>query len=123
MDHKDLDVWKKAVDYVVGIYEATKAFPKDEIYGLTSQLRRAAVSVPSNIAEGMARSSDKDTIRFIYVALGSLAEVETQIIIAGKLDYLTQDISGQLLDDTKVLRKMLIGLARYLKSKQNISDH
>ena len=81
------------------------------------------MSVPSNIAEGMARSSDKDTIRFIYVALGSLAEVETQIIIAGKLNYLTQDISEQLLDDTKVLRKMLMGLARYLKSKQNISDH
>jgi len=117
MDHKDLDAWKKGVDYVVEIYEATKVFPKDEIYGLTCQLRRAAVSVPSNIAEGMARSSDKDTIRFIYVALGSLAEVETQIIIAGKLNYLAQDVSVQLLDDTKVLRKMLIGLMKYLKNK------
>ena len=122
MDHKDLDAWKKGVDYVVEIYEATKVFPKDEIYGLTCQLRRAAVSVPSNIAEGMARSSDKDTIRFIYVALGSLAEVETQIIIAGKLNYLAQDVSVLLLDDTKLLRKMLMGLVRYLKSKQNISD-
>jgi len=117
MDHKDLDAWKKGVDYVVEIYEATKVFPKDEIYGLTCQLRRAAVSVPSNIAEGMARSSDKDTIRFIYVALGSLAEVETQIIIAGKLNYLAQDVSVLLLDDTKLLRKMLIGLMKYLKNK------
>jgi len=117
MDHKDLDVWKKSVNYVTEIYEATGAFPKDEIYGLTCQLRRAAVSVPSNIAEGTARSSDKETIRFMYVALGSLAEVETQIIIAGKLNYLNDDTVHQLLFDTKVLRKMLIGLIKYLKNK------
>jgi four helix bundle protein len=123
MDHKDLDVWKKSVNYVTEIYEATGAFPKDEIYGLTCQLRRAAVSVPSNIAEGTARSSDKETIRFMYVALGSLAEVETQIIIAEKLNYLNDDTVHQLLFDTKVLRKMLMGLVRYLKSKQNICDH
>ncbi len=123
MNHKDLDVWKKGVDYVVEIYEATRAFPKDEIYGLAHQIRRAAVSVPSNIAEGTARSSDKETIRFMYVALGSLAEVETQIIIAGELNYLSEEIVEQILGNTKVLRKMLMGLIRYLKNKQDLTDH
>lgn len=123
MDHKDLDVWKKSVNYVVEIYEVTRAFPRDEIYGLAHQIRRAAVSVPSNIAEGTARSSDKDTIRFIYVALGSLAEVETQIIIAGKLKYLSEETVEQILGNTKVLRKMLMGLIRYLKNKKHLTDH
>jgi len=123
VDHKDLDVWKKSVNYVVEIYEVTRAFPRDEIYGLAHQIRRAAVSVPSNIAEGTARSSDKDTIRFIYVALGSLAEVETQIIIAGKLKYLSEETVEQILGNTKVLRKMLMGLIRYLKNKKHLTDH
>jgi four helix bundle protein len=70
MDHKDLDVWKKSINFVTRIYRVTEPFPKTEIFGLVNQLRRAAVSIPSNIAEGAARSSDKEFIHFLYIALG-----------------------------------------------------
>ncbi|MCP4216111.1 MAG: four helix bundle protein, partial [bacterium] len=76
--HKDLKVWQEAVDFVVDIYNITKTFPKEELYGLVSQLRRAAVSVPSNIAEGAGRNTKKENNYFLYVAMGSLAEIETQ---------------------------------------------
>lgn len=80
--HESLDVWQKAVDFVVTIYEHTKAFPADERFGLTSQVRRAAVSIPSNIAEGAARQSNKEFIHFLTVAQGSCSEVETELLIA-----------------------------------------
>ena len=82
MNHKDLDVWKKSMDLVEAVYALTKSFPDDERFGLTNQIQRAAVSVPSNIAEGSARKSDKELIQFIYIALGSLSEIETQYLIA-----------------------------------------
>ena len=85
--HKDLDVWKKSVSLVTSIYEVTKTFPKDEIYGITNQIRRSAVSIPSNIAEGSARKGEKEFIQFLYISLGSLAELETQLIIANNLKY------------------------------------
>jgi four helix bundle protein len=78
MDHKDLDVWKKSMNLVVLIYDITSKFPSDERFGLTSQMRRAAVSIPSNIAEGAARKGDKEFIQFLMIALGSLSELETQ---------------------------------------------
>jgi four helix bundle protein len=78
MNHKDLDVWKKSMNLVVLIYDITSKFPSDERFGLTSQMRRAAVSIPSNIAEGAARKGDKEFIQFLMIALGSLSEVETQ---------------------------------------------
>jgi len=84
-NHKDLEVWKKSMDLVSNIYKITEPFPNKELYGLTNQIRRAAVSVPSNIAEGAARSSKKEFIQFLYIALGSLSELETQIIIANSL--------------------------------------
>jgi four helix bundle protein len=115
MDHKDLDVWQKAIDFVAKIYKITDLFPKTELYGLTNQLRRAAVSVPSNIAEGAARGSNKEFIQFLYIALGSLSETETQIIIAMKLGYIKEDASN--LSDIQTLRKMLTGLLKYLKNK------
>ena len=83
-NHKDLEVWKKSMDLVSNIYKITESFPNKEIYGLTNQIRRSAVSVPSNIAEGAARSSKKEFIQFLYIALGSLAELETQMIIASR---------------------------------------
>ena len=83
--HKDLDVWKLGIELVQEVYEVTKVFPKEEMYGLTSQIRRAAVSIPSNIAEGYARESIKELIRFLYISLGSLSELETQLIISIKL--------------------------------------
>lgn len=89
--HKDLDIWKMSIDLVTLVYQVTKNFPKDEVYGLTNQIRRAAVSIPSNIAEGSARASQKELIQFLYIALGSLAELETQFIIANNLGYISYD--------------------------------
>ncbi len=113
--HKDLDVWKKAIDLVVTIYKITDSFPKEEIYSLTNQLRRAAVSIPSNIAEGAARGSDKEFIHFLYIALGSLSEIETQIIIAKELGFIKDDKTT--LESLLFIRKMLLGLIKYLKRK------
>ncbi|PIS28912.1 four helix bundle protein [Candidatus Saganbacteria bacterium CG08_land_8_20_14_0_20_45_16] len=115
MDHKQLDAWKEGVKLVKEIYLLTRSFPKEELYGLTNQLRRAAVSIPSNIAEGSARQSDKEMIQFLYVALGSLSEVETQIIIAIELEYISnnEEINGNI---TKI-RKLIVGLIKYLKGK------
>ena len=84
--HKDLDIWKRRIEFVENIYEVTSSFPKEEVYGLISQIRRAAISYPSNIAEGAARFSKKEFVQYLYISLGSLSEVETQIIIADKLE-------------------------------------
>ena len=96
--HKDLEIWNLGVQLVEAIYRVTSTFPKEEIYGLISQIRRAAVSIPSNIAEGAARNSLKEFIQFLYVSLGSLSELETQIIISQKLGYL-QDQDTETLAD------------------------
>lgn len=112
-NHKDLKVWKKSLDLVDNIYRITEFFPNKEIYGLTNQLRRSAVSVPSNIAEGAARSSKKEFIQFLYIALGSLAELETQMIIASRLGYL--NTLDSLLNDVKLIQRLLNGLIYSLK--------
>jgi four helix bundle protein len=90
--HHDLRVWQEAIDLVEAIYDLTKRFPKTEIYGLISQMRRSAVSVPSNIAEGAARLSDREFIQFLGVARGSLSELETQITIAERLGYVVDPV-------------------------------
>ena len=89
--YRDLIAWRKAMDLVTDVYRATKGFPRDELYGLTNQLRRAAVSVPSNIAEGQARFFKKEFHHFLSHARGSLVEIETQLVIAQNLEYLTPD--------------------------------
>ncbi len=114
MNHKDLEAWKLSVNLVVKIYNITKQFPKEEMFGIVNQMRRAAISIPSNIAEGCARYSDKDTFRFIDMAFGSIAELETQLIIAEKLGYCK---SFDLLTDIDKLEKLLSGLKRHLKNK------
>jgi four helix bundle protein len=111
--HKDLEIWQRGIDFVSRIYLATKQFPKDEEYGLKSQMRRAAVSFPSNIAEGAARASKKEYTQFLHIALGSLSELETQLIIAEKLGYLQ---AGELLDEVETLRRKTLNLIRYMKS-------
>jgi four helix bundle protein len=115
MDHKDLDGWKKPIDFVTDIYSLSDTFPKSEMYGLVNQLRRAAVSIPGNIAEGAARQSDKEFIQYLYIELGSIAETETQLIIAENLKYMRykDTLSAKL----QSVRKMLLGLIKYLKNK------
>ena len=114
--HKDLDIWKRGIEFVRDIYKATGKFPREEVYGLTSQIRRSAVSYPSNIAEGAARSSKKEFIQFLYIALGSLSEAETQLIIAEKLQYLS---TAGLLQEVEALRRMTLNFIKYLKSKES----
>ena len=114
-DHKDLDVWKLAVDVVVDVYQLSKVFPREELFGLTNQVRRAAVSIPSNIAEGAARNTKKEFVQFLHVALGSASEVETQLIIAEKLGF-----EGNYKEPIeKVIRTkmMLNGLIRHYKDQ------
>jgi len=112
-NHKDLNVWKKSIDLVDIIYKITKSFPKEELYCLTSQIRRSAISVPSNIAEGAARSSKKEFIQFLYIALGSLSELETQIIIANRQGYLNN--LNSLVENIKVIQKLINGLIYSIK--------
>ncbi len=112
--YRDLEVWQKAMDLVVECYHITKDFPKREIYGLTSQLQRAAISIPSNIAEGRERQHTKEFIQHISIAYASLAELETHIQIAERLDYLTNNKAKQLLVRTSELGKMLNGLRKSL---------
>ena len=114
MDHKELDAWKVSVDLSVEIYSITKSFPKEEMFGLVQQIRRSAVSVPSNIAEGCARSSSKETIHFLYISLGSLAELETQMIISHKLDYIKE--VDEIIAKLSKVKQIILGLVRYLKT-------
>jgi len=109
--HKDLLVWQKAMDMVEEVYNLTKSMPYSELYGLTSQIRRAAVSVPSNIAEGAARSSNKEFLKFLYIALGSIAELETQLILAQRLNF----IDSIPLDILNEVKKLLIRLMKKIK--------
>jgi four helix bundle protein len=110
--YRELKVWQLGVDLALEIYRLTADFPKTEQYGLTSQLRRAAVSIPSNIAEGHARKTSREMQRFVNIAKGSLAELETQLIIAGELKLLTDDQLRQLLRMTEEESRMLSGLLR-----------
>ncbi len=114
--HKNLDVWKLGIELVKDIYKITKDFPDDEKFGIISQIRRSAVSIPSNIAEGAARNSNKDYIRFLYIALGSLSEIETQLIIAKELNF--SNGIGQLMKSVDIIRPKLLNLIKYLKSKE-----
>jgi len=114
--HKDLTVWKKSMNLVILIYKVTGKFPKEELFGLTSQMRRAAVSIPSNIAEGHGRHSEKEVIRFLYISLGSASELETQILLSNKLDFLNEEDFSQLNELNNEVLKMLASLIR---SKNN----
>ncbi|MBQ7453608.1 MAG: four helix bundle protein [Selenomonadaceae bacterium] len=89
-DHKDLIVWQKSMDLLVEVYRLVKKLPKEETYALSDQMRRAAVSIPSNIAEGRGRSSEKDYLRFLFIARGSSAELETQLLVCVRLDYINE---------------------------------
>lgn len=112
--YQDLVVWQRAVDLSVVIYGISKGFPSDERFGLTSQLRRASVSVASNIAEGCVRNSPKEFAQFLSIALGSMAELKTQMIIANKIGYVTEELYNPLLNKVDELGAMLNGLKKSL---------
>ena len=115
--YRELLVWQKAMDLVEAVYRATSCFPNTKIYGLTSQLRRAAVSIPSNIAEGQGRNTTRDFLHYLSVALGSLFEVETQISIAGRLDYVESEVEMKLLESAAEVGRLLNGLCNALNKK------
>ena len=115
--YRDLEVWQKAMRLVVECYKVTKEFPKHEIYGLSSQLQRAAVSIPANIAEGRERQHRKEFLQHISIANGSIAELETHIQIAERLSYLDKNQAKCLLDQTAEIGRMLNGLRNSLKKK------
>lgn len=104
------------MDFVTMLYKVTTNFPKEEIYGLTNQMRRAAVSIPSNIAEGAARQSNKEYIQFLYIALRSIAEIETQMIIANNLSFIDDESFELLVKDRDEIGRMLYELIRFRKS-------
>ena len=116
--YRDLLVWQKALELAVKTYDFSSQFPKSEIYGLTSQLRRASVSVPSNIAEGYGRGSRKEYVHFLFVAQGSLKELETQTILAQQLAFASSESSNELLGSSEIVGKMLGSLIRSLRAKQ-----
>ena len=113
--HKRLDVWSRSIDLTVEIYRLSENFPKSEIYGLTGQMRRAAVSLPSNIAEGAARQTKKEFINYLHMAQGSLSELDTQLVIASRLEYLSLDIYKGIEGRIETISKMLTGLIKSLK--------
>ena len=115
--YRDLEVWQKAMDLVVTCYNITRKFPKHEIYVLVSQLQRAAISVPSNIAEGRHRKHSREFLQHMSIAYASLAEVETHILIAGRLDYIDENQVNSILDQTAEIGRMLNGLRRSIENK------
>lgn len=114
-NYKDLKLWQKSVDLTVSIYEATASFPKEEMYGLTSQIKRSAVSIPSNIAEGAGRNTKKDFNNFLGISTGSSCELDTQLIIANRVEFLEVSILQALQKDITEIQKMNWALKRSLK--------
>ena len=115
MNHKDLEVWKQGIELAKAVYGLTQSFPASELYGLTSQMRRSAVSIPSNIAEGAGRSTDKEFVYFLHITLGSIAELETQYILSKELGYSAG--SAPVENGIETVRKLTVGLLRHLKKK------
>ena len=115
MNYTELDVWKFSRELVKSIYLLTKSFPSEEIYGLTNQIRRCVVSVPSNIAEGVGRQSNKETIHFLYISRGSLNEVETQMYLAFDLGFISEIELNTILEKIISNKKLLNGFINYYK--------
>jgi four helix bundle protein len=116
-NYKDLKVWQKSYELCLEIYRITAKFPKEEIYGLTSQIRRSAVSILSNIAEGYGRKTTADYIRMLYISYGSVCELETQILLAGDLDLIEKGVLDKLKEDIAEIERMLKVLIKSLENK------
>jgi len=119
--YRDLRVWQQAMDLAMLIYRLTEAFPKHELYGLTGQIRRAAISIPSNIAEGKGRRTDRDFSSFLFRARGSLLELETQLLLARRLEYLKEADSVSALKSTAAVGSALTGLINSLRECEEAS--
>ena len=120
--HKDLIVWQKSIFLVQRLYEITRMFPKDEIYGITSQMRRAAVSIPSNIAEGFGRGHDRELLHFLYISLGSASELETQLVICRNIHYLQNEQFDELSNLNSEIIRMLSSLINRRNAFINLSE-
>jgi len=118
-NYRELKVWQKAYQVCIDIYKITKVFPREERYGLTSQIRRAAVSVPSNIAEGYGRKTTQEYIQALYIAYGSNCELETQILLSGDLGYIKLDVLNKLQENIKGVERMLKALIKSLENKHS----
>jgi four helix bundle protein len=116
-NYKDLKVWQKSYELCLEIYRITAKFPKEEIYGLTSQIRRSAVSILSNIAEGYGRKTTADYIRMLYISYGSVCELETQILLAGDLDLIEKGVLDKLKEDIAEIERMLKAFIKSLENK------
>ena len=117
--HHNLDVWKRSLELTKSLYQTTRNFPSEEKYGMTSQIRRAAVSVPANIAEGAARRSKKEFVRFLDISLGSASELDTLILLSRDLEMLEAKESDRLIEELDIVYKMLRGL---IKRNQQLID-
>ncbi len=111
---RDLNIWKVAIELVKNVYTISKSFPKDELYGLTSQMRRSAVSIPSNVAEGFRRQHNKEFKQFLFIGLGSCAELETQIVIAKELGYINKEQEDEVLEKLDHICRMTSNLIKTL---------
>ena len=118
-NYKDLQVWQKAYQLCLEVYKATGEFPKHELYRITAQIRRAAVSIASNIAEGYGRKTTKEYIQFLYVAYGSICELETQVLLSGDLSYLSSNEAKRLQDIIGEVERMLKALINSLEKKSS----
>ena len=118
--YEDLSVWKRSMNLAVKIYELTKHMPKEELYGLTAQMRRAAVSIPSNIAEGQQRTSTREFLRFLSIARGSNAELQTQLVLACKLGYFQSEQIRETMNLTREISKMINALMISLNNRPYI---
>ena len=116
--HHKLDAWETAIDLVVDVYKATDGFPKEERYGLTSQIRRAAVSIPANIAEGAGRYSNREFAHFLSNAQGSASELETELIIANRLGYLNSSAYSHLIEPLNRIGRLITGLSKHVAGMQ-----
>nr|WP_325289140.1 four helix bundle protein [uncultured Bacteroides sp.] len=117
--HKDLLVWKKGIDLVEQIYKFTKQFPKEELYGITNQMRRCAVSISANIAEGSGRKNKAEFIQFLHIALGSASELETHLIISQRLGFLSINSYDEIMNALNEIIKMICGLINSLNSTRS----
>jgi four helix bundle protein len=118
--YRDLEVWQKSMRLAKRVYQVTQKFPSEERFGLTNQLRRAAVSVPSNLVEGHARFGSGEFSRFISITMGSVAELETQILLSSELGYVGPDVANEILAELDAIGKMLRGLAKSIERRRHV---